>query len=98
MMEHTVLERLDIARDIYGYPMQITSGFRTVEHNKKVGGSSRSSHLLGYAIDIYCENSKKRFLMLEALLDAGFTRIGIADNFIHVDADPEKSDLVIWTY
>jgi len=103
MMEETVIQRLDIARDIAGFPFIITSGFRTVMHNRmlKDNGykvSENSSHLLGYAVDIYCENSKKRFLLIEALMDAGFTRIGIAETFIHVDSDPEKPNLVIWTY
>ncbi len=98
MMEHQFLERLDLARDIYGAPMIINSGFRTIEHNKKVGGVKNSSHLLGLAADIHCSDSSKRFLMLEAFLDAGFTRIGIGSNFIHVDCDEEKAQLIIWTY
>ena len=28
----------------------------------------------------------------------GFTRIGIANSFIHVDLDFDKSQNVIWTY
>ena len=39
LMEPEVVQALDIARDIYGFPMVITSGFRTVDHNKRVGGS-----------------------------------------------------------
>ena len=97
-MEAIVIEKLDLARDIYGAPMIVTSGFRTIEHNKLVGGSSSSSHLLGWAVDVHCASSHKRFLMLEAMLDAGFNRIGIGDDFLHVDCDPEKPDLLIWTY
>lgn len=98
MMEHIFMERLDLARDIYGAPMIINSGFRTIEHNKAVGGVKSSSHLLGLAADIHCSSPRKRFLMIEAFLDAGFSRIGIGDTFIHVDCDEEKSELVIWTY
>ena len=98
MMEDELLEKLDVARDIAGFPFVITSGFRTIAHNKAVGGVKNSSHLMGYAVDIACTSSRKRFLMVEALLDAGFTRIGIADSFIHADCDPNKSQLAIWTY
>ena len=103
LMEHSVLERLDLARDIYGRPMIVNSGFRTIAHNKSLidagyKASRNSSHLLGLAVDIHCGNSNDRFLMLEAFLDAGFNRIGIGSNFIHVDCDEEKSPLVIWTY
>mgnify|MGYP003656016932 CR=1 FL=1 len=44
------------------------------------------------------EDSRTRFLILDALLAVGFNRIGIADTFIHVDSDLDKSQSVIWTY
>ena len=52
-------------------------------------------------------------MLIEALLDAGFTRIGMylnhvhlglgkspafAENIIHCDNDPEKTQELIWTY
>ncbi len=103
MMEEEFLERLDLARDIAGFPFIINSGFRTIAHNQalKEKGykvAKNSSHLLGWAADLHCGSSKRRFLMLEALLDAGFTRIGIGSNFLHCDNDPEKPDMTIWTY
>ena len=97
-MEHEVVQALDIARDIYGYPMIISSGFRSVEHNRAVGGSPKSSHLLGWAVDIAITNSRKRFLLVEALLDAGFNRIGISEDFVHCDMDPNKSPNTLWNY
>lgn len=42
------------ARDILGYPITITSGYRCDELNKKVNGSKNSAHLYGYAIDFVC--------------------------------------------
>jgi hypothetical protein len=36
--------------------------------------------------------------MLNALLEVGFNRIGIAGTFIHIDIDKNKSQNVIWTY
>ena len=103
MMDDDFLERLDIARDIYGYPMIVTSGFRTVEHHRDLTErgyktSKNSSHLLGIAADIHCDDSRKRYLMIEAFLDAGFRRIGVGSTFIHVDSDEEKAQDVIWTY
>ena len=96
LMEHEVVEALDVARDIAGFPFIITSGFRTVQHNKAVGGSPKSSHLLGWAADIKVVSSRKRFLMIEALLDSGFHRLGLGKDFIHVDMDPEKDPNVMW--
>ena len=103
LMEHEVIQALDIARDIYGYPMVITSGFRTIAHNRSLiergyAASPNSSHLLGWAVDIAVPNSQRRFLMVEALLDAGFHRLGLGKSFIHVDLDPNKTPNCIWTY
>ena len=97
-MSQEILSMLDAARKIYGKPMRITSGFRTKTHNKKVGGVKSSSHLKGLAIDVACVTSKHRFEMLTALLEVGFNRIGVANTFIHIDVDKNKSQNVIWTY
>ena len=102
-MDKDFLSMLDNARDIAKTPFKITSGYRTKEHNiaiyKKLGKKPiESSHLKGLACDIACSDSRARFLIINALLEAGFTRIGIANNFIHVDSDCEKSENVIWTY
>jgi len=37
-------------------------------------------------------------LIVEALFDAGFTRIGIAKTFIHADCDIELPQEVLWMY
>jgi len=98
LMNPEVIERLDIVRDMCGFPVIINSGYRTVSHNKKIGGVSRSSHLSGLAVDISVKDSRKRFLLLSAVIKAGFVRIGLGNGFIHVDIDSEKSQDVIWTY
>ena len=103
LMEPAVVQALDIARDIYGFPMKVTSGFRTIEYNRQLieqgyNASPKSSHLLGWAVDIAVPNSERRFLMLEALLDAGFHRIGVGENFIHADLDPNKTPNCLWVY
>lgn len=103
LMEPQVLEALDVARDIAGFPFIITSGVRTVQYHRSLTErgyktSKNSSHLLGWAADIKVVSSRKRFLMIEALLDADFTRIGIGKDFIHVDMDPNKEPNVTWVY
>lgn len=97
-MDDTFLSMLDDARNIAGIPFNINSGYRTRSHNKKVKGSSDSSHLKGLAVDISCTDSRSRFIILDALKSVGFNRIGIAKTFIHVDLDFDKSQRVIWTY
>ena len=97
-MNKCFLEMLDNARDIAGIPFKINSGYRTLEHNAKVGGVNSSSHTKGVAVDIACNESRARFVIVSALKAAGFTRMGISDSFIHVDSDSDKAQNVIWTY
>jgi uncharacterized protein YcbK (DUF882 family) len=97
-MEPVFLELLDKAREVANVPFKITSGFRTLEHNHRVGGSQNSSHLRGYAADIACNSSMQRYRILMALIKVGFKRIGIANGFIHVDCDPALPNEVIWRY
>jgi len=97
-MDRDFLAKLDLAREIAGIPFKINSGYRTEEHNEKVGGKPNSSHRFGYAADIAIRNSRERHDILTALQEAGFNRFGIASGFIHVDNDPQKTSKVLWTY
>ena len=65
---------------------------------KSVGGTPNSSHLIGWAADISATSSNRRFLIVQALMEVGFNRIGIGDTFVHVDCDPDKVGNVIWLY
>jgi len=98
IMDECFLQMLDNARELYGKPMRVNSGYRTKEHNAKIGGVKNSSHILGLAADISCKSSSDRFDMLNAFMQAGFKRIGVASSFIHVDTDENKSQNIIWTY
>lgn len=49
---------LNPLRDAWGSPIIITSGYRCVELNKKIGGSVTSAHLLGWAVDCIPQNGK----------------------------------------
>ena len=97
-MDRGFLQKLDNAREIAGIPFKINSGYRTKEHNAKVGGKPKSSHTIGKAADIAYTNSRERWVIVTALQDAGFNRLGIAKGFVHVDSDETKSPNVIWTY
>jgi hypothetical protein len=43
---------LDPLRALYGRPIKINSGYRSVEVNKAIGGARTSQHLFGLAADI----------------------------------------------
>lgn len=44
----------DRVRELMGFPMLISSGYRSLKLNIAVGGSKTSSHLHGYAMDFRC--------------------------------------------
>ena len=97
-MSRIFIARLDQARGLAGVPFVLTSAWRCYQHNLDVGGKETSSHLFGRAVDIAATTSRSRFLIVKALLDVGFTRIGIGKDFIHVDMDDTKDPEVIWLY
>ena len=55
---------LDPAREEFGQPIKVTSGFRSEELNKKIGGAKGSQHMFGEAADIQCSDNKKLFRIL----------------------------------
>ena len=97
-MNKDFIRRLDTARGIAGIPFKINSGYRTAAHNEKVGGRVGSSHKKGLAADIGYYGSRERYLILNALMQVGINRIGIAKTFIHCDVDKIKDEDVIWLY
>tara|TARA_R110000744_G_scaffold80412_2_gene157845 strand:- start:60 stop:440 length:381 start_codon:yes stop_codon:yes gene_type:complete len=103
-MKDEFMELLQDARTIAECSFRITSGFRTQAYHDDLGrrgyktSKGRSAHQDGYAADISCTDTKSRWLIINSLLLAGFNRIGIASNFIHVDNHPDKTQNRIWTY
>ena len=98
-MKKEFLQMLDTARYYSQTSYVINSGFRCQDHNDSLSQSKKtSSHIKGYAADIHCTDSRKRALILGGLIEAGFTRLGIAKSFIHVDDDPDKVSGVVWVY
>jgi len=97
-MDDDFLDMLDSARGFAGVPFRITSSYRTPEYNALVRGNKNSSHLRGLAVDLSVDAGVDRFKIVRGLMTAGFQRIGIGDNFIHVDNDLSLPYPSIWTY
>ena len=61
----------------------VTSIFRTVEHNRAVGGVANSDHLLGRAIDVARRPGVTHGMIAAALQRAGFVMVESLDEGDH---------------
>ena len=55
-----LMEFLDGIRSAWGSAIIVTSGYRCPQLNEKVGGSKKSAHQAGYAVDCVPANNKKK--------------------------------------
>lgn len=96
-MEHEFVKKLDDLRETCGWAFNVTSGYRdpshSVERHKPNGGGTHSQ---GIAADIRVLNGKQRHEIVKHAMQMGFTGIGIAKTFVHVDI--RENTPVVWTY
>jgi uncharacterized protein YcbK (DUF882 family) len=85
-----LLEYLDILRNYYDAKVTVTSGCRCPEHNKKVGGSLGSQHLLAKAADIIVEGVSplRVYEFLDPIVIGG---LGKYKTFTHVDSREKRA-------
>jgi len=88
-LDERLLLLLQNLRDSLDHPIRILSGFRTVAHNRSVGGSPNSQHLHGKAADIQIENLTPQEVFIHAC-KSGFDGVGLYDTFVHVDVRGHK--------
>lgn len=71
---HLKLERLaetmDEVRELLGHPVIITSGYRSFELNKAVGGAPHSDHIKGLACDFICPRFGPPAVVCAAIRDS----------------------------
>ena len=93
-----LVKQLQFLRDYTGRAITINSGYRSPEHNAKVGGSQTSQHLLGKAADITIEGLKPTevYRIIEDLIDMGEMLqggLGLYEEkgFVHYDIRKTKA-------
>lgn len=88
-----LVKLLQDIRTHFGKAVTITSGYRTVNYNSKVSGSSaESKHCKGLAADIKISGVSPKTVAgyVETIMpDSG--GIGIYSNFVHVDVRRDKA-------
>lgn len=82
---------LEIARKTIKKPIIITSGYRTVSHNAKVGGAKYSYHTRGMAADIRADGMKPKELakVLDKIVPNSCGII-VYDSWVHFDTRNTK--------
>lgn len=96
-LSDTLVSMLDMARDVYGNPIVITSGKRSKKQNADVGGVKDSSHIDGIGVDISIPKIfELKYKLIFSLCVSGFRRIGVYANHIHVDIDDRKLSPAFW--
>lgn len=83
---------LNEVRDFVNEPIIVTSWYRGVEHNKRVGGVKNSHHLTGGAADITCSNLE--ILFKKCFTNPQITQIIRYDTFLHISIIPTKNNRV----
>ena len=85
-----LLELLESVRTHFGAPIKINSGYRSPEHNAKVGGAKGSYHVKGMAADIVVKGvpASKVYNYLNATHNGG---VGRYSRFTHVDVRDGKA-------
>lgn len=90
-------------REHYDAPLIIKSGYRCPEHNRIVGGATKSRHIEGDAVDFTVKGVKTFDLYNYVILQYGDRPYGIAKKiiadeykgFVHLDTRGQKAR---WTY
>lgn len=68
-LEELVLNVLDPAREAFGAPIRVNSGYRCERLNRAVGGASNSQHTKGEAADITTGSKESNRLLFELISD-----------------------------
>lgn len=85
MVNEDAMDALQTFREMVGVAFTPNSAYRSVAHNKAVGGSPNSMHLQGRAFDIPIKSGMSRMAIHKFAKQAGFTGFGDYDTFVHID-------------
>ncbi len=100
------MDQLQLLRSHYGFPLTITSGYRSSRHSVEAAKTTcPGSHVRGRAVDIACAGVDAFEILTEALA-VGFTGIGVKQKgehrFLHLDdlatGDHTAPTPTMWSY
>ena len=82
---------LEPARQEYGHPIEVTSGYRSERLNKVVGGKPNSQHMRGQAADLVCDDLERLYDIIHELgvYDQLLLESNGKSKWIHVSFNPD---------
>jgi len=92
LINEPALDKLQALRNRLGKPLIVRSAYRSPEHNRAVGGATRSKHMDGAAFDIAMANHDPVAFEVAAR-EVGFLGFGYyrRSGFIHIDLGPVRN-------
>jgi hypothetical protein len=80
---------LEKIRNILGVPINVNSGYRGTELNRKLGGASNSAHLTGLAADFTARRFGSPLTIVKKLKDSGllYDQLIYEGTWVHVSFD-----------
>lgn len=96
-MKEEFILKLDNLRHLCDFPFAITSGYRDPSHSAEAHKTKGGTHTQGIAADIRCVDAGQRHKIIKEAMKLGFTGIGVAKTFVHVDTRTTTRP-VLWTY
>lgn len=95
------LDRVQRLRNKCGFPLGVTSWYRSPAYNAKVSSTGTNGpHTTGRAVDLNVSR-KNAYIVLKCAFEIGFTGIGVNQKgdgrFIHLD-DLEDGRPTCWSY
>ncbi|MEW6489988.1 MAG: D-Ala-D-Ala carboxypeptidase family metallohydrolase [Thermodesulfobacteriota bacterium] len=97
-VDPALVSRLQDLRRRLGRPLVVTSGVRCAAHNAAVGGAQASEHLTGQGVDVRAVSPREKYEVVAEAMAAGFLRIGVGREFIHLGVSPSHPGTVLWLY
>lgn len=95
-MNTAFIEKLDLLRRNCGFPLVITSGYRSPDHPLEVVKEKGGMHTKGIAADLRVRGGVQRSKLVREAIKLGFSGIGVGKSYCHVDG--RAGAPVMWTY
>jgi zinc D-Ala-D-Ala carboxypeptidase len=88
---------LEAVRTLLGKPLLISSGYRSPDLNKVIGGAPTSAHVQGFAADFICPGFGDPLAICHAIRKSGlkFDQVIEEGTWVHISFDPRMRGEVL---